>query len=66
MMMICAMLLSAGSCLPPQSNGALFSDVSQRPPDAKPETIDAIAQDRRFAEWVVYQDRMCDTHGCAQ
>lgn len=58
--------LSAGSCLPPSnvSSDALFKDVSQRPPKAQPATIEAIARDRPFAEWIVYQARQCDLHGC--
>ena len=58
--------LSAGSCLPPSnvSSGALFKDVSRQPPKAQPATIDAIARDRPVAEWIVYQARQCDEHGC--
>ncbi|AYE85107.1 hypothetical protein B5M07_02685 [Sulfitobacter sp. D7] len=58
--------LSAGSCLPPPSvsGDALFRDVSRQPPKAQPETIVAISNDRPVAEWIVYQARQCDVHGC--
>jgi len=48
----------------PQTDAALFKDVSKAPPTARPETIEAIAADRPVAEWVVYQSRMCVLHGC--
>ena len=43
---------------------ALFRDIARRPPDATPATIQALKQDRPFATWVLYQDRMCDRYGC--
>ena len=43
---------------------ARFSDVSKAPPKAKPATIRALGDDRAFAEWVIYQDKLCDLHGC--
>ena len=54
------------SACPVMQNDALFRDVSQRPPNAQPATIEAISQDRPFAEWVLYQDRACDEFGCAE
>ncbi|MGH1417153.1 MAG: hypothetical protein ACRBB0_26955 [Pelagimonas sp.] len=54
------------ACPGPFLNKAGFSDVSKRPPDAKPETIDALTNDRSFAEWVIYQDRACDAFGCIE
>ncbi len=64
MIPLCAMSLMGGC--PPAGTEALFSDVARRPPDAAPATIEALASDRRFGEWVVYQDRMCDRHGCRE
>ena len=43
----------------------MFKDVSRRPPDAAPATLDALKRDRPFGEWVLYQDVLCDQHGCA-
>ncbi|KHQ50268.1 hypothetical protein OA50_05116 [Mameliella alba] len=51
-------------CLGPSD--ALFSDVSKRPPDARPETIEALGADPVFGRWVIYQDRACDAFGCVQ
>lgn len=62
-MLFAASLLSGCSVT---TTEALFKDVSQRPPNAQPATIDALAQDRRFAEWVLYQDRACDEFGCVR
>ncbi len=64
MMPLLAMSLMGGC--PPGGEGALFADVSRRPPDARPETLDALKADRPFGEWVLYQDRACDTWGCAE
>lgn len=61
MTVIIAASLTSG-CL--GSDEALFKDVSLRPPDAKPETIKALENDREFGEWVLYQDMQCDNHGC--
>jgi hypothetical protein len=44
----------------------MFRDVSRRPPDAAPATIDALADDPAFAVWVIYQDRACDRWGCVE
>ena len=52
-----------GGC-PPLGSEALFRDVSRRPPDAAPDTLSALKADRRFGEWVLYQDRACDLFGC--
>ena len=52
-----------GGC-PPVPTEALFKDISKRPPDAAPTTLAALKRDRPFGEWVIYQDRMCDQHGC--
>ena len=49
-----------------RNKDASFKDVSKRPPDAQPETIAALSADREFGEWVIYQDRLCDKHGCVQ
>lgn len=65
MLMALALSLTA-ACPGPVPNDALFADVSKRPPNAKPETITALSNDRPFAEWVIYQDRACDQFGCAQ
>lgn len=65
MILACA-ALSVSACGPPGvATDALFKDVSRKPPDARQETVDAIAKDREFAEWVVYQDRLCEIHGCS-
>lgn len=48
------------------TEGALFKDVSKRPPDAQPATREALKNDRTFGEWVLYQDRACDEFGCVQ
>ncbi len=45
---------------------ALFRDVAHRPPDAKPETVAALERDEQFGRWVIYQDRLCDRHGCVR
>lgn len=65
MMMISAVSLTAG-CLAPSHEGALFSDVSRRPPAAAPETISALKRDRAFGEWVLYQADACDEFGCQE
>ncbi|WP_279300436.1 hypothetical protein [Mameliella alba] len=44
----------------------MFSDVSKRPPDARPETIEALGADPVFGRWVIYQDRACDAFGCIE
>lgn len=59
-MMILATLLMA--CSAP--GDALFADLAKWPPQAKPETIDAIKADRPVAEWVAYQGGLCKIHGC--
>ena len=51
-----------GGC-PPLGSDALFRDVSRRPPDAAPDTLSDLKADRRFGEWVLYQDRACDELG---
>lgn len=58
--------VSACSEVTVPSKDGLFKDVSKRPPDAKAETLVALSRDREFADWVVYQDRQCDNHGCIQ
>ena len=63
--MLCAASWTAG-CPGPVPGDALFRDVSRRPPDAAPETIEALTADPDFAVWVIYQDRACDAFGCAQ
>lgn len=62
-MMTLSALTLMGGC-PGPTEGVFFSDVSRRPPDAKPATIEALKADRPFGEWVLYQDRACDTFGC--
>ncbi|WP_425070630.1 hypothetical protein [Sagittula sp. S175] len=52
--------------IPAPADDALFRDVSRRPPDAAPATIEALTADPAFGAWVVYQDRACDRWGCAQ
>lgn len=63
---LCAASFVTG-CLPGAlTSDALFKDVSRRPPDARPETVDALVADPAFGAWVVYQDRACDRWGCVQ
>lgn len=62
--MLLALTLTAGC--QGTTDGVLFKDVSQRPPDALPETREAIKRDRVFGEWVLYQDGLCDAFGCVQ
>lgn len=64
MMMVLSAPLLMGGC-PAGTTDALFKDVSRRPPDAAPATLDALKRDRPFGEWVLYQDVLCDQHGCA-
>lgn len=63
-----ALTICATSCLaacdPVPHTDALFKDVMQRPPDAKPETIKALGNDEPFGRWVVLVDRLCDRWGC--
>jgi len=60
-------MLLATSCAACSAPGdVLFRDVSRAPPPAEEATIEAIAQDRRFAEWVIYQAWACDEWGCIQ
>ncbi|MBV7394541.1 hypothetical protein [Mameliella sediminis] len=54
------------ACPGPVQTDALFRDVSRRPPDARPETIDALVEDPDFGAWVIYQDRACDRWGCVE
>jgi len=54
------------ACQPAAIDGALWSDVAKRPPDARPVTAKAIAADRPFADWVLYMDRACDRFGCPE
>ena len=65
MAMLCAVSWTA-ACPGPIPADALFRDVSRRPPDAAPATIEALAADPGFAVWVIYQDRACDQWGCVQ
>lgn len=63
---LCAVSWTAACPGPIVRGDALFRDVSRRPPDAAPDTIEALAKDPDFAVWVIYQDRACDRWGCAQ
>ena len=54
------------ACQPVAIDGALWSDVAKRPPNAKIGTVKAIAADRPFADWVLYMDRACDQFGCPE
>lgn len=63
--MLCVVSWTA-ACQGLPANDALFRDVSRRPPDALPATIEALAEDANFAVWVIYQDRACDEWGCTE
>jgi len=59
----CMSFLSA--CDPILTTDALFKDVSRPPPAAPAPVLERIATDAPdLGRWIIYQDRMCDRHGC--
>jgi len=65
MMTGCAALCLTG-CGGLNGPDALFKDVAKSPPLTRSEIVEyLITNDRGLAEWIEYQARMCDLHGCA-